>query len=142
MVRELKPHEFDEYWLRPVFEEVEKRVGLVGNYQHFFPTWRRYMEFGLARTWHAPGAVLGALVIENLYTAEKEFLVAFWFSNEEGRKLKNPVKLLDEVEKVAVSSGAKKISIAAYASLNGEAISQKYLKRGYQKLETTFRKTL
>ncbi len=142
MVSELKPEDFDERYA-PIVEEVVKNASywkFDANY--FFPHWRKLMKLGLARTWEAPGAILGALIVENLYSGAKTALVVFWFSKEEGRQGKHTLKLMETAIREVKKAGAVSIASSAYFKLNGKKMNRLYKILGFEELETVHQKFL
>jgi hypothetical protein len=139
--RELKSSEFTER-LEPIFRSVESRLPghLRGRKsEYFFPRWRALMDLGVARTWEIPGAVLGLLLVPDIFSGIPVASVPFWFSLPD---TKGTLELLHAAEHAARESGCKRIGIASFNVLDGDRVSKIYMRAGYAHTECVFQKEL
>lgn len=141
-ISELTPSEFNESLL-PIFEAVHSEVrDSKFSPEHFFPTWQAFMRADIARTWFAPGVVLGATFTPCVFSRDVQAHVVFWFSLPEVRGTGIAGKVFEAFEAAAISSGAKAIYGAAYRGLNYEKRVAGYEKCGFEQIESTFRKRI
>ncbi len=134
---ELKPFEFNE-GLSPVFRAVEAELGRSnGNPAFFFPHWRRLMEMGAARTWKAPGAVLGAIFYADTFTGAPKAVVHFLFLLPDTRGSGTADALLDAFEAAAPD---REKSISAHAKITTDRARGLYKRRGYSLSEEIWSK--
>lgn len=140
--KELRSEEFSER-LVPIFDYVwQQEAGLPFNPSHFFPTWRRYMEAGIARTWEIDGAVLGALFARHIYSGEYEALVQFWFALPAVRGTGAPGTLFRAFERAAKRAGCVTIHSASHHKLSPLRRQYGYTAHGFENTETLFSKKL
>jgi len=142
-VVELRPEEFTDRLL-PIFMSVAMRLNAEGypvipSPAYFFPHWRKLMEMGLARTWEIPGAVAGVLFVPNMFTAEPEALICFWFSLPD---TSGTIELLKAVEAAAKESHCLNLRSAAFGVLRGSAMERLYKSLGFKCVETGWSKKL
>jgi hypothetical protein len=154
-VRELKSTEFTER-LEPIFRSVESRLPehLRGRKaEYFFPHWRHLMELGVARTWELSQAmedgdgnawgdacaVIGLFIVPDIFSGDSVASVPFWFSLP---GTTNTLLLLGSIERAARDAKCKRISIAAFDTLEGERVAKIYDYVGYSQTERTFQKEL
>lgn len=143
MVRELQPVEFTER-LSPIFETVlaEANYPAKFNPAYFFPHWRRMMELQVVKTWEADEkAVLGALFVPETFSGEKQALCVFWFCLPEQRRKGIGQALFQEFDREARKQGCRFEHSAANV-LDHDARGVGYLTRGFEKVETIYRKVL
>jgi GNAT superfamily N-acetyltransferase len=141
MVKELRHDEFTDR-LEPIFRSVELRLPshLQGRKsEYFFPEWQNLMRLGIARAWEIPNAVLGCLFSPDIFSGTRLANVVFWFSIPE---TKGTLQLLDAAIAAARHAGCRRISIAAYGSLEGERIAEIYRHLGFVETERIFQKEL
>ena len=127
----------------PIFDYVwRQEAGEPFNPSHFFPTWRRYMEAGIARTWETKGAVLGALFAHHIYSGEYEALVQFWFALPVVRGTPATGGLFRVFEQAAKQAGCVTIHSAAHHKLSPRRRQYGYTAHGFENTETLFSKKL
>lgn len=143
MLRELKAHEFDER-LAPIFEEVQADAGHAGalNSDFFFPHWQHLMELGIARTWEVPGAVLGALFVNDTFRGTPTALSVFWVSTKAARKGGECLKLLGAFEAAAREKKCTRMLMTAHCDANYKAMQRMFKRRGFKPLELEVQKEL
>lgn len=96
----------------------------------------------LARTWAAPGCVLGALFTEDLFSGQKRASVAFWFSLPEVRRTRTTREVFEAFERAARAAGCVDIQSAAHEALAPIDRGVGYLKHGFFRSETIYTKEL
>jgi GNAT superfamily N-acetyltransferase len=142
MVRELQPHEFTER-LAPIFRHVEQEAGRTdGNGAYLFTQWRKWMEYGIARTWEDDGCVLGAIFAPHLFSGRVQAYVHFWFALPEARQTGRPMGIMQACIDAATAAGCEKVSSAAFETLNPEKTKRIYEKLGFSLSESIFTKRL
>lgn len=146
MVKELTAEEFTERLL-PIFQHVRdnfkhrKEFSVPGELQpkEFFERWQSYMRLGIARTWEIPGAVLGAVFIQCMFTGVSMAMIVFWDS---AGKTKEALQLLSECEKKAKEFGCESLHVSALNNLESDKMKHLYRRKGFKESETYFTKNL
>lgn len=126
----------------PIFRHVSAESGIQFDFQHLFSTWKAWMGMGLARAWAVPGAVLGALFTQDLFSKKSRASVMFWFSLPAARGTGSTKQLFQTFEKAARLAGCVEIQSAAHESVRPFSREVGYLKHGFRKTETVFTKVL
>lgn len=142
-MHELNPSEFDKH-LEPIFLHMEKEAAQPGRYnpEHFYPTWQKLMQLGIARTWEVPGCVLGALFFDDAFSGKRQGAVHFWWALPEVRGTGAPIRVFKQFERAARASGCKQLLSYAYETLNPSNLHAVYPRLGYRQSETAFSKEL
>lgn len=142
-VKELTPNEFDMH-LDPIVRHIETEAGQPGRYnpKHFYPVWQNLMKLGSARTWEAPGCVLGAIFFADVFSGDLYAAVHFWWSLPEVRGSGLPIRLFKRFELEARAAACKRISVASYEALHPDNLNAVYPRLGYRLHETVFSKEL
>jgi hypothetical protein len=131
-----------------IFKEVGDRFppehGTI-NIAHMVDEWKKYLAAGIGRTWLArrdgePVGVLGALYIQDFYTAKKMVFEHFWFVLEAERRSGAGLKLYRAFKKTwegfnTVWMGQNKIN-------SPEGLERFYEREGFINWATTFRKVI
>ena len=140
---ELTPEEFDLH-LDPILLHIQAESGQAGRYNpdYFYPTWRNLMRSGVARTWEAPGCVLGAVFFPDTISGELFGSVHFWWALPAVRGTGAPMRLFRAFEQAARKVGCKRVLTAAYGALNPSNLEAVYPRLGYSAQETIFSKEL
>lgn len=141
MIRELAPNEFTQERFLPLLRAVDGCVyqEKEHNPEFFFPKWRELMGYGVARAWEGTGCMIGAFITPDIFRASPVAMVVFWGATPEGKKTRDPLRLLAAVEKAARKSGCGRVSSAAHADMNHGPMCELYRRRGYRLQETVFR---
>lgn len=139
---EIKADDFTvENW-GVLFQQVSKESGIPLDAEHFFRTWRRWMEIGLAQAWAAPGCVLGALITRDLFGARKRAQVVFWASLPEVRKTGITKAVWHAFEAEARAVGCEDILASDLLSFGSNSREAGYYLNGFNKTEAVFTKAL
>jgi len=143
---EIEAPAFTEERYGVIVRAIEKRLEATYpgrfDYPHFFRTWREIMALGIARTWEAPGALLGVTFTQNIFTGDFNANVVFWWATEEGRKGGGTLALLKAAEAAAREHNCRLFSSAAYGEMDSDLMEKLYKRKGYTKSETIFRKEI
>lgn len=142
-VVELTPEEFDLH-LDPILLHIQQESDQPGRYnpEYFYPAWRQLMRAGVARTWEAPGCVLGAVFFPDTISGALYGSVHFWWALPAVRGTGAPMRLFKAFEQAATAAGCKRVFSMAYETLNPNNLSAVYPRLGYKKHETIFSKEL
>lgn len=145
MIRELKPDEFDETWsavLLAGYDRFKRRREFTKpgepDGEHFLTTWRKLMNIGMARTWVGKDAVLGGLIVPDLFTGVKSATVVFWDKLPGGEA----VGLLTAFEAVAREAGCEGLYMGVLDNDDREHMRVKVRSIGFKKAEEIFVKFL
>lgn len=139
---EIKAADFSVANFGAFFQHVLKEAGVPLNSEHFFATWSTWMWTGLARTWAAPGCVLGALITDDLFGGRPRAQVVFWASLPEVRKTGVTKAVWQAFEAAAKAAGCKDILASDYLAFGSNSREAGYYLHGFKKTETVFTKEL
>lgn len=131
-----------EKWGNLFQRVIAGEAGLPLDEEHFFSTWRRWMEIGLAQAWAAPGCILGALITYDLFGARKRAQVVFWASLPEVRKTPTTKAVWQAFEAAATAAGCADIMASDYLAFGVNSREAGYLANGFRKTEIAFTKPL
>lgn len=141
-VSEITAEDFSVEKLGSIFQHVAAEAKRPLDLTHFFDTWKAWMKMELARTWAAPGCVLGALFTEDLFSGQKRAAVAFWFSLPEVRHTATTREVFKAFEQAAKAAGCVDIQAAAHEALTPIERGAGYLKHGFFRSEVIYTKGL
>lgn len=143
-VIELNPDDFTADRFQPVFDYVLRQEGdLRFSPEHFFLTWRQWMDMGFARTWASgDSATLGALFTRDIFGGRLRGQVVFWFALPEARHTGAAKDLFLVFEQAARELGCVDIQSAAHQKGLPSRREYQYFQHGFDKTETVFTKTL
>lgn len=139
---ELTPGQFKPALLEALVGGVVAEAGRKFDSAHFFKTWRHWMEIGVARTWYAPGCVLGAVFSDDVFSAKAHAQVVFWFCAPEHRGTGVSKAVFLAFEKAAKIEGYDDIQAAAHGAINPLKRESGYLRHGFVQTEVIFTKEL
>lgn len=141
-VTEIRAEDFSVANYGVLFQHVADEAHRPIDLLHFFTTWNTWMWTGIARTWGAPGCVLGALITDDLFSGLKRASVAFWFSLPEVRHTETTREVFTAFEKAAREAGCVDLQAAAHEALTPIERGVGYLKHGFFRSETIYTKEL
>ena len=143
-----KPEEFKVDLVYEIFKEVGDRFPpelAVINIPHMVSEWKKFLASGIARTWLArrdgkPVGVLGALYIQDFYTAKQMVFEYFWFVLEAERKSGAGLRLYRHFKKTW--KGADTVWMGQNNINSPEGLERFYEREGFMNWGTTFRKVI
>lgn len=143
MVRELIYSEFD-LSLEPIFNHISAEAGQKWRYNpdYMYQAWQSLMLQGIARTWHAPGCVLGALFYPDIFSGALFGAVHFWWSLPEVRGTGVPIRVFKAFEAAAKEARCKTIFSCVHEDTAPHMLERVYPRLGYRLREMTYAKEL
>lgn len=142
---EIKKLNIDDIQFKNLALEFAEESGTDLNFPHFYESWNKLEDAGMGKSIGAyiDGSligILGILIHSDLFSGKTSCNETFWFVTKDHRKSTAGSRLFNKMHDICKEYGCKYINVAHFEGLGAESVKRFYLKSGFSKFESFYRK--